>query len=165
MFLFWIPFGSNALDQRSGDGRISGRSEVIAVNPRASIPKFEMLDAKIAFLKKLHPERQLHEMKTIWPSKRPNWTTRFLRARLIAFMIYEYFRVTGVHEAVLDYSDLFRIQCFTWRMFVKSIRDGTKSCYQSKQYPQTIFWKVCTRCAYVSLLNSKNVLGTVRTRI
>ena len=33
----------------------------------------------------------------------------FLRRRQIAFMIYEYFRVTGAHEAVLDYSDVFRI--------------------------------------------------------
>ena len=34
---------------------------------------------------------------------------RFLRGRQIAYMIYEYFRVTGAHEAVLDYSDLFSI--------------------------------------------------------
>ena len=31
---------------------------------------------------------------------------RFLRGRQIAEMIYEYFRVTGAHEAVLDCSDL-----------------------------------------------------------
>ena len=34
---------------------------------------------------------------------------QFLSERQMAFMIYEYFRVTGAHEAVLDYSDLFRI--------------------------------------------------------
>ena len=33
----------------------------------------------------------------------------FLRGRQIASMIYECFRVTGAHEAVLDYSDLFSI--------------------------------------------------------
>ena len=32
-----------------------------------------------------------------------------LRGRHIAFMICEYFRVTGAHEAVRGYSDLFRI--------------------------------------------------------
>ena len=32
---------------------------------------------------------------------------RFLCGRQIAFMIYEYLRVTGAHEAFLDYSDLF----------------------------------------------------------
>ena len=34
---------------------------------------------------------------------------RHLRVRQIAFMIHEYFQVTGAHEAVLDYSDPFRI--------------------------------------------------------
>ena len=34
---------------------------------------------------------------------------RFFRGRQVAFMIYEYFRVTGAREAVLDYSDLFSI--------------------------------------------------------
>ena len=33
---------------------------------------------------------------------------RFFRARQIEYVIYEYFRVT-VHEAVLDYTDLFSI--------------------------------------------------------
>ena len=31
---------------------------------------------------------------------------RFLRGRQIAFRIYEYFRVTGAHDTVLDYADL-----------------------------------------------------------
>ena len=34
---------------------------------------------------------------------------RFLRGRQIAFMIYDYFRVTGVHDTVLDYADLFSV--------------------------------------------------------
>ena len=34
---------------------------------------------------------------------------RFLRGRQIAFMIYDYFRVTGAHDTVLDYADLFSI--------------------------------------------------------
>ena len=34
---------------------------------------------------------------------------RFLRGRQIACMIYEYFRVTGVNESVLDYAGLFTI--------------------------------------------------------
>ena len=32
---------------------------------------------------------------------------RFLRGREIAFMIYDYIRVTGAHCTVLDYADLF----------------------------------------------------------
>ena len=34
---------------------------------------------------------------------------RFLRGKQIAFMIFHYFRVTGTHEAILDYSDLFGV--------------------------------------------------------
>ena len=34
---------------------------------------------------------------------------RFLRGRQTAYMIYGYFRVTGAHDTVLDYADLFKI--------------------------------------------------------
>ena len=33
----------------------------------------------------------------------------FLRGRQIAYMIYDHFRVTGAHDTVLDYADLFSI--------------------------------------------------------
>ena len=33
----------------------------------------------------------------------------FLRGRQIAFMIYDYFRVLGAHDTVLDYADLFSV--------------------------------------------------------
>ena len=38
--------------------------------------------------------------------------TRFLRGRHVAFMIYDYFRVTGAHDAVLDYADLFSVTLY-----------------------------------------------------
>ena len=70
---------------------------------------FEMLDAKIAsamnkiiqnscFKKKISPEEQKAQLQD-----------RFVRGRQIAFMIHEYFRVTGAHDTVLDYADLFSI--------------------------------------------------------
>ena len=34
---------------------------------------------------------------------------RFLRGRQIAFLIHNYFRVTGAYDTVLDYADLFSI--------------------------------------------------------
>ena len=34
---------------------------------------------------------------------------RFLRGRQIAFMIYDYFRVTGAHDTILDYAGLFSV--------------------------------------------------------
>ena len=40
MFLFTLSHGSYVVDQRSGDGRNSGRSSDVAVNRRAQIPEF-----------------------------------------------------------------------------------------------------------------------------
>ena len=34
---------------------------------------------------------------------------RFLRGRQIAFMIYDYFRLTGAHDTVFDFADLFSV--------------------------------------------------------
>ena len=34
---------------------------------------------------------------------------QFLRGRQIAYMIYDYIRVTGAHDTVLDYAELFSI--------------------------------------------------------
>ena len=34
---------------------------------------------------------------------------QFLRGRQIAFMIYDYFRVTGAHDTVFDYDDLLSV--------------------------------------------------------
>ena len=34
---------------------------------------------------------------------------RFLRGRQIAYLIYEYFRVTGANDSVENYADLFTI--------------------------------------------------------
>ena len=34
---------------------------------------------------------------------------RFLRGRQIAYMVYEYLPVTGAHDTVFDYADLFTL--------------------------------------------------------
>ena len=66
-----------------------------------------MLGAKIASaLEKIvtnpyfKEERQSGGAKDVNARPIPPWKTDY-------FMIYEYFRVTGAHEAVLDYTDLF----------------------------------------------------------
>ena len=48
-------------------------------------------------------------MKVSLEEQKVEMEDRFLRGRQIAFMICEYFRVTVAHEAVLDYSHLFRV--------------------------------------------------------
>ena len=42
-------------------------------------------------------------------SRKPQKEDRFLLGRQIAFMIYDYLRLTGAHDTVLDYADLFSV--------------------------------------------------------
>ena len=42
-------------------------------------------------------------------NKKPRSRDRFLRGKQIAYLIYDYFRVTGAHDSVENYADLFTI--------------------------------------------------------
>ena len=71
------------------------------------MPDFQVLDAKIApalnrIIHNSHFKRRvsLEEMKA-------QKEDRFLRGRQIAYLIYEYFRVTGANDSVENYADLF----------------------------------------------------------
>ena len=69
----------------------------------------EMLDAKIASaLNKIIQNSQFKKKVSLEELKAQK-EGRFLRGRQIAFMIYDYFRVTGAHDTVLDYADLFSV--------------------------------------------------------
>ena len=47
--------------------------------------------------------------KSVWRNKKAQKEDRFLRGRQIAYLIYEQFRVTGTHDSVENYTDLFTI--------------------------------------------------------
>ena len=73
------------------------------------MPNFEVLDAKIAsalnkIIHNFHFKRRisLEEQKA-------QKQDRFFRGRQIAYLIYEYFRVTGAHDSVENFADLFTI--------------------------------------------------------
>ena len=73
------------------------------------MPNFEVLDARIAsalnrFIHNSHFKRRisLEEQKA-------QKQDRFLRGGQIAYLIYEYFRATGVNDSVENYADLFTI--------------------------------------------------------
>ena len=67
-----------------------------------------MLDAKIALA--LNKIIQSSEFKKVsLEEQKAQKEDRFLRARQIAFMTYDYFPVTGAHDTVLDYADLFSV--------------------------------------------------------
>ena len=70
-------------------------------------PHFEMQDAKIASaVNKIIPNSHFKQ-KVSFEEQKAQKDGRFLRGRQIAFMIYDYVRVTGAHDTVLDYADLF----------------------------------------------------------
>ena len=73
------------------------------------MPNFEVLDARIAsalnkIIHNSHFKRRisLEEQKT-------QKQDRFLRGRQIAYLIYDYFRVTGANDSVENYADLFTV--------------------------------------------------------
>ena len=73
-----------------------------------NFPNFEMLDAKIASaLNKII--QNSHFKKKSRGAESPPKKTVSTRNTQIAFMIYDYFRVTGAHDTVLDYADLFSV--------------------------------------------------------
>ena len=47
--------------------------------------------------------------RSVWRNKIAPKEDRFLRGRQIAYLIYEYFRVTGANDSVENYADLFTV--------------------------------------------------------
>ena len=72
-------------------------------------PDFEVLDAKIASAlnRIIHDTR--FKKKVSLEEQKAQKVDRFLRGRQIAYLIYEYFRVTGANVCVENYADLFTI--------------------------------------------------------
>ena len=85
----------NFSSSRSGSGKI--------------FPNFEMLDAKIASALNKIIQNSQFKKKVSLEEQRAQKKDRFPRGRQIAFMIYDYLRVTGAHDTVLDYADLFSV--------------------------------------------------------
>ena len=89
------------------------------------MPNFEVLDARIAsalnrILHDSHFKRRisLEEQKA-------QKEDRLIRERQIAYLIYEYFRVTGANDSVENYADLFTIS-LRMTIFRNSIQNGTE---------------------------------------
>ena len=73
-----------------------------------SMPNFEVLDARIASAlnKIIHNSQLKKENQSGGTTQKED---RFLRGRQIVYLIYEQFRVTGTHDSVENYIDLFTI--------------------------------------------------------
>ena len=95
------------MDQRSGGSFIRG-IKILAIR-FWNFPNFEMPDAKIASALNKIIQNSHFKKKVSLEEQKAQKEDRFLRGRQIAFTIYDYFRVTGAHDTVLDYAHLFTV--------------------------------------------------------
>ena len=69
-------------------------------------PDFEVLDARIASALNRIIQNTRFKKKVSLEEMKAQKEDRFLRGRQIAYLIYEYFRVTGANDSVENYADL-----------------------------------------------------------
>ena len=65
-----------------------------------------MLDAKIASALNKIIKNSSFKKKVSLEEQEAHKEDRFLRGRQTAFVIFDYFRVSGAHDTVLEYADL-----------------------------------------------------------
>ena len=73
------------------------------------MPDFEVLDAKSASALNRIIQNSHFKRRVSLEEQKAQKEDRFLRGRQIAYLIYEYFRVTGANDSVENYADLFTI--------------------------------------------------------
>ena len=73
------------------------------------VPDFEVLDARIASALNRIIHNSHFKRRVSLEEQKAQKEDRFLRGRQIAYLIYDYFRVTGIHDSVENYADLFTI--------------------------------------------------------
>ena len=73
------------------------------------MPNFEVLDARIASALNRIIHNSHFKRRISLEEQKAQKQDRFLRGRQIAYLIYEYFRVTGANDSVENYADLFTI--------------------------------------------------------
>ena len=71
------------------------------------MPNFEVLDAKTASALNRIIHNTPFKRKVSLEKQKAQKQDRFLRGRQIAYLTYEYFRVTGANDSVENYADLF----------------------------------------------------------
>ena len=73
------------------------------------MPNFEVLDARIASALNKVIHNSHFKRRISLEEQKVQKQDRFLRGTQIAYLIYDYFRVTGAHDSVENYADLFTI--------------------------------------------------------
>ena len=93
------------MNQRGGD--VDSMEELKSSRSVAgkNFQNFEMLDAKIASALNKIIQNSHFRRRSVSRQQNAQQEDRFQRGRQIAFMIYDYFRVSGAHDTVLDYAE------------------------------------------------------------
>ena len=73
------------------------------------MPNFEVLDARIASAMNRIIHNSHFKRRISLEEQKAQKQDSFLRGRQIAYLIYDYFRITGIHDSVENYADLFTI--------------------------------------------------------
>ena len=73
------------------------------------MPNFEVLDARIASALNRIFHYSHFKRRVSLEEQKGHKEDRFLRGGQIAYLIYEYFRVTGANDSVENYADLFTV--------------------------------------------------------
>ena len=91
-----------------------------------SKPNFEVHDARIASALNNIIHNSQFKRRISLEEQKAQKEDRFLRGRQIAYLIYDYFRVTGTHDSVENYTDLCSLLFFEMTIFWNSILSGTE---------------------------------------
>ena len=99
------------------------------------MPNFEVLDARIASALNKIIHNSLFKRRISLEEQKAQKQDRFLRGRQIAYLIYEYFRVTGANDSVENYATC-SLLVFEMTIFRNSTQSGKSHLMTS--------WKDCT---------------------
>ena len=92
-----------------------------------SMPNFEVLDARIASALNKIIHNSHFKRRISLEEQKAQKQDRFLRGRQIAYLIYDYFRVTGSHDSVENYTD--SLSFYEMTIFRNSILSGMEFYY------------------------------------
>ena len=159
-FLFRFSLGGNVMDQTK-KWRWSIQWTIfkfIAINCRVRISRILKCWTRGLILLWTWSSRTLtSRRRLVLRNIKHQKEDRFLRGREIAFMVCDFFRVTGAHDTVLDYADLFSITLRDGNDQEISIWEGMKIYY---------LWPRSRRKIFGTSLQIQNTwVGTTQNRI
>ena len=113
-----------------------------------------MLDARIASALNKIIQNSYFEKKVCLEEQKAQKEDRFLRGWQIAYMIHDYFRVTGAYDTVLDYAD-FSLSHSVTTMFQDFETRWDEILLSLTKIPLDDILESLYKLRYVGLINSK----------